>query len=480
MWPVADGPPLQPEPDPLRSIVLPQAAGAVLPAWGSETREVRLGRLSKKARGLLDVPGVYLMRDADGSIIYVGKAARLPDRVASYFVASAELGFKKQGLLDLVHDFDTVECETEWEALLTENRLVKDIKPSPRFNVRLKDDKSFPYLIVTGGEDFPRVYVSRDPSDPLARAGKVYGPFTNAGALREAVQILQRVFKFRTCSLDIVADDPKNRLFRPCILAAIKQCTAPCAAHISKELYAEDIERFKKSIDSKRSVMLREMKTEMAAAAGAMQFERAAALRDQMQALSRLEDRATVSDGYQPETEISYIDPLKGCKSLAETLGLGSPVRCIEAFDIAHLAGGETVASKVCFVDGRPFKDEYRRFKIRTVTNYDYAAMREVISRRFREAGAGHELFPDVILIDGGIGQLGAAMEAFATLPQQPPMVISLAKKEEILYIHGREGGVKLSRTNAGLRMCQAIRDEAHRFAQAYHHLLRKKKTLGE
>jgi excinuclease ABC subunit C len=460
--------------------LLPRLPSALLPKWGSESRGARLARLNEKARGLKDVPGVYLMRDSDGAIIYVGKAARLPDRVASYFVPSADLGPKKQGMLDIVHDFDIIECETEWEALLTENRIVKDIKPAPRFNVRLKDDKTFPYLVITGGEDFPRVYVTRNPTDPLARAGKIYGPFASAGSLRDAVTFMQRVFKFRTCSLDIVQDDPKNKVFRPCILAAINQCTAPCAARIDKAAYGGDIDRFKRFLDSKRSVMLREMRQEMQEAAKAMQFEKAAALRDQIQSLERLDERASISDGYQPETEIAYIDPLKGCRSLADTLGLSEPVRCIEAFDIAHLAGGETVASKVCFVDGRPFKDEYRRFKIRTVTNDDFASMREVISRRFREAGQGHELFPDVILIDGGIGQLGAALEAFASLPVQPPMVISLAKKEELIYIQGRSEPVKLSRNNAGLRMCQAIRDEAHRFAQAYHHILRRKKTLGE
>ena len=426
------------------------------------------------------------MRDADSTVIYVGKALLLPDRVASYFVPSADLGFKKHGMLDLVHDFDIIPCETEWEALLTENRLVKDIKPAPRFNVRLKDDKSYPYLVITGGEDFPRIYVSRNPTDPLARAGKVYGPFANAGALREAVNILQRVFKFRTCSLDIVADDPKNRYFRPCILAAINQCTAPCAGRIAMEPYALDIERFKRTLEGKRSAMLRELTAEMTEFAAAKKFEQAAALRDQINALRSLANRASISDGYQPETEISYQDPLKGCRSLAETLGLPEPVRCIEAFDIAHLAGQETVASKVCFVDGRPFKEEYRRFRIHTVGNDDFASMREVLSRRYREAGAGHELFPDVVLIDGGIGQLSAAMEAFSSLGRQPPMVISLAKKEEIIYVHGRTMSdgqlepIKLSRNNFGLRMCQAIRDEAHRFAQAYHHVLRKKKTMED
>ncbi|RMH13118.1 MAG: excinuclease ABC subunit UvrC, partial [Planctomycetota bacterium] len=171
-----------------------------------------------------------------------------------------------------------------------------------------------------------------------------------------------------------------------------------------------------------------------------------------------------------------------GLRSLQKTLGLDSPIRCMEGIDIAHLAGGETVGSKVCFVDGRPFKNEYRRYRIASVAggNDDYASIREVISRRYREAGAGHELYPDVILIDGGLGQLHAALEAFDALNVRPPMVISLAKKEELIYVQQRSEPVRLSRNNAGLRLCQQVRDEAHRFAQHYHHVLRRKKTLGE
>jgi excinuclease ABC subunit C len=157
-------------------------------------------------------------------------------------------------------------------------------------------------------------------------------------------------------------------------------------------------------------------------------------------------------------------------------------IRCMEAIDIAHLQGGETVGSKVCFVDGRPLKNEYRRYRIKSVEggNDDYASIREVVSRRYREAGEGHELYPDIILIDGGLGQLHAALEAFQTLNVRPPMVISLAKKEELIYVQERAEPIRLSREHAGLRLCQAIRDEAHRFAQHYHHVLRRKKTLEE
>lgn len=446
-------------------------------------RRPKLDELLEKARHLPREPGVYLMKDAAGRVIYVGKATRLRDRVTSYFVPSAASGGlgspKKQPMLDVVEDFDVVPCEGEWEALLTENRLIKDIHP--RFNERLTDGKSFPYLVITIKDDFPGVYITRDLTDPDFRGAKIIGPFTSVYALRESIQLLQRVFKFRTCHLDIREDDQTRQYFRPCILYPIKQCTGPCAARIDKGAYREDINRFIRFIESKRSVMLRELRQEMQAASEAQQYERAAVLRDQMQAIEKLDERGKRSQQWQPETEVFAADPRKGLESLAKTLGLSEPIRCIEAIDIAHLQGGETVGSKVCFVDGRPLKNEYRRYRIKTASpGDDYMAIREVVSRRYRDAGEGHELYPDVILIDGGLGQLHAAMEAFDQLDVKPPMVISLAKKEELLYTQTRHEPIRLGRENRGLRLCQAIRDEAHRFAQHYHHILRRKKTLGE
>lgn len=448
------------------------------PPWGIEDDSARLARLLRKARDLPPRPGVYLMKDHKGVVVYVGKANNLPDRVASYFIASTDLGPKKQPMLGVVHDIDILPCDTEWEALLAENRLIKDIKP--RFNSRQMDDKSFPYLAVTQREDFPRVLITRSPGDPEFKGARVFGPFTKSAALRESIELLQRVFKFRTCKLDIIDGDEKNKSFRPCLLHAINQCTAPCAAKITKDAYREDTNRFVRSFDTKYTVLMKELTQEMIAASAAMEYEKAASLRDQVKALDKLKERSTRAEGWQPETEISYVEPEKGLKSLQKTLGMEEPIRCIEGIDIAHLMGGETVGSKVCFVDGRPFKGEYRRYKIQSAANDDYTSIREVVSRRYREAGEGHELFPDVILIDGGLGQLHAAMEAFDQLPAKPPMVISLAKKEELLYTHARREPIRLGRENLGLKLCQAIRDEAHRFAQHYHHVLRRKKTLGE
>ena len=448
----------------------------------SEPGTDRLQRLAEKAKGLPKTPGVYLMKDGGGTVLYVGKAASLRNRVKSYFVSSADLGAKKQPMLDLVEDFDVLECEGEWEALLLESRLIKDTRP--RFNERLTDDKTYPYLAVTMADDFPGVYITRTPMDRAFKRARIYGPFTSVYALREAVQLLQRVFKYRTCTLEIIDGDPKNEHFRPCLLHAIDQCTAPCANKVSKPAYRDDIDRFLRFLGSKRSVMLRELRAEMEQAAGELAYEKAATLRDQIGAIEKLDEREkrgrSLEYDWQPEVTTFAADPTAGLRSLQRTLGVDTALRCLEAIDIAHLGGGETVGSKVCFIDGRPFKDGYRRYRIRSTDNDDYLAVREVVSRRYREAGKGHELFPDVILIDGGLGQLHAALEAFDQLPVLPPMVISLAKKEELIYVQKRREPVRLGRENPGLKLCQAMRDEAHRFARHYHHILRRKRVLEE
>lgn len=447
-----------------------------------QERGERIEQLANQARELPRRPGVYLFKDETGTVLYVGKAGSLRDRVGSYFVRSADIGPKKQPMLDQIAEIDTIDCEGEWEALLTESRLIKDIRP--RFNSLLTDDKTFPYLVITIREEFPGVFITREPRDERYRGARVFGPFTSVTALRESVQMLQRVFKYRTCTLDIRSDDPKNRFFRPCILHPIEQCTAPCANKISSEEYREDIQRFIRFLTSKRSVMLRELRAEMKAASEKREYEKAARLRDQISAIQKLDDRAKQSRDdkreWQPEVTVFASDPATALRSLQRTIGLDDPIRCIEAIDIAHLQGGETVGSKVCFIDGRPFKDAYRRYRIRNATNDDYMAIREVVSRRYREAGEGNELYPEVILIDGGLGQLHAALEAFDQLDHKPPMVIALAKKEELIYVQQRAEPIRLSRQNPGLKLCQAMRDEAHRFAQLYHHILRRKELLEE
>jgi excinuclease ABC subunit C len=423
-------------------------------------------------------PGVYLMKDGEGRVLYVGKAKDLRSRVSSYFQPSSDL-LSTRGpdicrMVAKVADIDFLECDSEVDAMLKEARLIKDVQPP--HNVLLKDDKTFPYIEITTGDDFPGVFVTRT---PRLKGSKLYGPFPSVTAIRDAVNAMQKVFKFRTCELDIRDGDESRRFFRPCLLHAIKQCTAPCADLISKEEYRKDITRLRRFLASRRSVALRQLNRDMEAASKEHRFEDAAKLRDQIKALQSLDLSGDVNEDVQPE--VFYIDPRKGLEKLAELLELEAPPRSMECVDIAHLQGEETVGALICFIDGRPFKNGYRRFQIKTVDGIDdYAAIREVITRRYRFAADGEELYPDVIVIDGGLGQLHAGLEAFGEMNLRPPMVISLAKREEEVYIQAKSAPIRLSRNNEALRLLQQMRDEAHRFAQHYHHILRKKKTFDD
>lgn len=436
----------------------------------------RIQKLNDKAKCLPRAPGVYLMKDDKGRVIYVGKSASLRDRVCSYFQASTRLEHKKAGLLELVVDFEVIQTDSEVEALLAENRLIKDIQP--RYNASLRDDKTYPYLMITTGEDFPGVYITRQ---PRTSGVKLYGPFTSVYALKEAVTLLQKAFKFRTCHLEIEEGDDRRRFFRPCLLYPIKQCTAPCGAKVSKEAYREDIARLIRFLDGDKKSVVRSLEKEMIGASKDMDFEKAAKLRDEIKALNALGARGKKTDQeyWQPESFVS--NPREGLAALQDVLGLPESPRIVEAIDIAHLQGGEMVGSKVTFIDGVPFKDGYRRYKIKHGQgNNDYLSIQEVVSRRYREAGTNNELYPDVILIDGGLGQLHAAMDVFKQMDVKPPMVISLAKKEELVYVQAKTEPVRLARNNLGLKLLQYARDEAHRFAQHYHHILRRKTTLEE
>ncbi|MGB2988166.1 MAG: excinuclease ABC subunit UvrC [Phycisphaerae bacterium] len=438
--------------------------------------ENRLETIRERVAAFPKTPGVYLMKDAEGRVLYVGKAKDLRSRVGSYFQPSADL-LNTRGpdicrMIEKVVDVDFLKCDSEVDALLKEARLIKDIQPP--HNAQLKDGKTFPYIEITTKDDFPGVYVTRT---PRLKGSKLYGPFLSPGSVRDAVNALQKVFKYRTCELEIRDEDESRRFFRPCLLHAINQCTAPCADLITKEEYRKDIDRLKKFMASKRSLLLRQMTREMEQASEEQRFENAAKLRDRIKAIQSLDLSGDVHEDVQPE--VFYIDPKKGLEKLADLLGLETPPRSMECIDIAHLQGAEMVGALICFIDGKPFKSGYRRFKIGTVEGVDdYAAIREVITRRYRYAAEGEELYPDVILIDGGLGQLHAGLEAFSGMNLRPPMVISLAKREEEIYIQARTAPVRLSRNNEALRLLQSMRDEAHRFAQHYHHVLRKKKTF--
>jgi excinuclease ABC subunit C len=433
---------------------------------------------AEKVKQFPAAPGVYLMKDAQGRVIYVGKAKNLRNRAGHYFTKAAAEDHRTRDLVPLIADIDFLPAESEVDALLMEARLVKDVQP--RFNVELKDDKTFPYLQIRLREEFPRVEFTRT---PRRRGVKLYGPFTSAKSLRHAMRVLQRLFKFRTCSLDIREDEERWRWFRPCLLHNINQCTAPCNFRVTREQYRKQIRALRLVMEGKKDRLLKEMERDMQEASAALQFERAARLRDDIAALKDLGRRGEVSRDVQPE--VFPIEPKKGLVGLRKVLGLEQTPRTIEGIDIAHLGGDDMVASLVAFIDGLPFKPGYRRYRIKTVQGIDdFASIREVVSRRFRNAsqarsaneGEEGSVFPDVLLIDGGKGQLNAALEAFDLLGVRPPCLISLAKREEEIYRPGEAEPLRLSRHSAALRLLQYVRDEAHRFAQHYHHILRRKR----
>lgn len=427
-----------------------------------------------KVKSFPTTPGVYLMKDALGRVIYIGKAVNLRSRASSYFSKPALTDIRTRDLVPEICDLDFISTDSEVDALLLEARLVKDVQP--RFNTELKDDKTFPYLQIFVREPFPRVEFTRK---PRPRGTKLYGPFTNARKLRGAIAVLQQIFRFRTCTLEIKPDDDSWRWFRPCLLASIQQCTAPCNLRVTKDEYRRDIRRLMLFLDGKKDSLFAELRQEMATAAQELKFEKAARLRDQITALENLNLRGDLREHAQPE--VFQIDPKRGVRGLQKIFELPEPPRRIEGMDIAHLQGGETVASCVQFIDGLPFKPGYKRFKIRTVDGVDdFASMREVVSRRFRRLEQEGESFPDLLLIDGGKGQLSSAMAAFEGTGIKPPFVISLAKREEEVYLPGQSDPKLLSRHSFALRLLQYVRDEAHRFAQQYHHLLRKKTTFDD
>jgi excinuclease ABC subunit C len=453
--------------------------------------------IREKIKHFPNGPGLYFMKGSKDKVLYIGKANNLRSRAASYFQQAADLtvsrGPKITEMLGKVKTVDFLETSNEVETTLAEARLIKDIRPP--YNTDLVDDKTFPYLEITAGQDFPGVYITRK---PYPQGSRLFGPFAGAKDLRGVLVILQKIFKFRTCRLDIKKDDQKRRFFRPCILYSIKQCTAPCAAKIEKAEYKKIISDLVKFLKSKRSTILRQLKKQMAEAADALAYEKAAMFRDRIRLIERLDRRGTPDEDVQPE--VFAADPTEALEKLQNLLKSPEPVRIIEGIDVANIAGTEAVGSLVKFIDGRPFKSGYRRFRIKTVKGIDdYAMIAEVVKRRYKYALRGEELWPDLVLIDGGLGHLHAAeaalRELYATEGKEilshrehrghreftkNLRVAAIAKREEEIYLQGSLLPLKLPRHSPVLKLLQYVRDEAHRFAQHYFHILRSKKLIGE
>ena len=478
--PRADEPAPVERPDGLRldenaSEPLPEAQNGWTPPSDAERQKIvhDYAAASEKSRTFPLSPGVYLMKDASDRVIYIGKAKCLRHRTRSYFLTAALVDPRTGPMVREIRDIDFLEAESEVDAILMEARLIKDIQP--KYNRDLKDDKSFPYLQVTVREDFPRVEITRSPK---TRGVRLFGPFPSASHLRGAFVALQKIFRFRSCGLPLREGDERMEHYRPCILASIGQCSAPCARRIEMEEYRKNIRRLCEFLTGQRRKLIGDMAYEMRLAAEDRRYETAAELRDQLAALESLKERGKVDVHLQPE--VFQIDPQRGVRGLQKIFHLDQPPRIIEGIDIAHLSGKQTVASLVRFLDGQPFKSGYRRYKIRSVEGVDdFASIAETVARRFGRADPENSP-PDILLIDGGKGQLHAALAALTNAPSRPKLLISLAKREEEVFLPDRAEPLRLSRHSWALRLLQYVRDESHRFAQHYHHILRRKSTFGD
>lgn len=427
--------------------------------------------LMDQIANLPDEPGVYLFKDSEQRVIYVGKAKRLRRRVAQYVQGKRGHSAFTSRIAYEAHEVEGIETGSEVEALLVENRLIKELQP--RLNVKLKDDKEYPLIAITKDE-FPRVFCTRDRT--LEKTDYV-GPFTSAKDLYRAYNFLMRVFRFRACDLDLREGDPGRASFRPCLNWHIKRCSAPCTLKINGDEYRADIKALRDFLAGrKRGSVITDLTARMKSAAGSLRFEDAARLRDQIRAMERLRERGSLRD-YE-DGAAPAVDHVAGLTSLQQVLGLANLPRVIDGFDIAHLQGTHVVASCVHFVGGVPDKDGYRRFKVQGVDgdpgNNDFAAMQEIVGRRLRRLQDEGQPLPDLLLIDGGHGQVAAALEACRIEGVVPPCLIGLAKAEEtIICTDGR--AIQLSKRDPGLRLLMYVRDEAHRFCRRYFHLLQRK-----
>lgn len=505
--------------------------------------------IRKKLSALPHKPGVYLMKDRFGTVIYVGKARDLRKRVTTYFQPSRRLGWdlKFNALCDAIHDFDVHIVRSEPESLLLEGKLIKEFHP--RYNVSFRDDKRFLLLKVNLNDPIPRFTLTRLKQDDGAR---YFGPFPNAGALRTTLALVRRQFHLRGCR----PLTPTERDYRHCLYAHLKYCTAPCIGNVTREQYLEQVNAACDFIAGQCAEMQEQLEGEMKKAAGNQDFERAAELRDLITDLKRT-TRKTEKFERVPYSLPLAIDPERDLTELGEALRLPAPPQRIEGFDISNISGTFAVASMVRFRNGRPDRANYRRFKIKTVEGQDdFASMAEVVRRRYarllkegntvaqasrlpseskasdsggrrdacatvdggspipqalqelvddvsaaarrkgpmkaqtdasaaavREHRAPGDLIdkaapnlPDLILIDGGKGQLSAACKELEKLGLSHIPVIGLAKEFEEIYRPGEKEPLRLSHDSGALKLLQRVRDESHRFANTYNAQLRLKR----
>ncbi|MBM3255375.1 MAG: excinuclease ABC subunit UvrC [Candidatus Omnitrophica bacterium] len=408
--------------------------------------------LKDKIENLPESPGVYIFKDSQAAIIYIGKAKDLKKRVQTYF--SRQLNSKTQAMVGKVADMEHRLTPTEAQAQILESFLIK--RYQPQYNISLKDDKSFPWIKISN-EEFPLVSICRrkkiDPDDQAT----YFGPYTNVDLLRQAFKLMRRIFAFRSC---------KTMPKEPCLYYRLKLCPAPCNAKIDTQHYKEIIYQIRMFLDYKYEELLDILSRRMKEAAAESRFEEAAKIRDQINALGAI---GNSSGGAVSLNELEDLKSLAGLPNL--------PYR-IEAFDVSNIQGKSASGSMVSFYKGRPEKGSYRRFRIKSVSGIDdYKMIAEVVSRRYFRLSQERLKPPDLILIDGGRQHLLVALKELEKLKLNIPL-ISIAKDKENIYTKDRDYPLKLGADTPALNLIRRVRDEAHRFAISYHRLLRKKKFL--
>ena len=423
--------------------------------------------LKEKVRRLPEKPGVYLMKDRLGRIIYVGKAKSLKKRVSSYFQPSRPLSTlqpKIRALIDLIADFDTIEVKSEPEALLLEGRLIKQWRP--RYNTDFTDDKRFLLVRVDQQEEMPRFRLTRIRKDDRSR---YFGPFAHSGLLRKTLGQMRRQYGI------MLGDSSPTRLpdGRWQLYDDVRQELYGFPNEVTTEQYRRRVDDACSFLEGKSREWLETLRHEMLTAAEKQEFEKAAELRDVVFALEKTlaKTRRFERERPLPGTHTAAVEALQ------VALALPKAPEHMECFDISHISGTFVVASMVHFTGGRPDKNNYRRFQIKSfVGNDDFRAMEEVVGRRYRRVSEEGRPMPDLVVIDGGRGQIGAALKAFVALGLTPPSLIGLAKKHETIIFPDERAPLNLPLTHPGLQLLQRLRDEAHRFANTYNAKLRSKK----
>ncbi len=423
--------------------------------------------VKEKVRRLSDKPGVYLMKDRLGRIIYVGKAKSLKKRVSSYFQPSRPLSTlhpKIRALIDLIADFDTIEVKSEPEALLLEGRLIKQWKP--RYNTDFTDDKRFLLVRVDLREELPKFRLTRFKKDDASR---YFGPFAHSGLLRKTLAQMRRQYGI------LLGDASPQRLpdGRWQLYNDVRQELYGFPNEVTAEHYRHRVDDACAFLEGKSREWLETLRAEMSVAAEKQEFEKAAELRDVVLALEKTLAKTRRFEREQPLLlrDDAAVDALQAA------LALDQRPEHLECFDISHISGTYVVASMVHFAHGRPDKNNYRRFQIKSfIGNDDFRAMEEVVGRRYRRLHEEQKPFPNLIVIDGGRGQVGAALKAFVALGLPPPPLIGLAKKHETVIFSDERPPLNLPLNHPGLQLLQRLRDEAHRFANTYNAKLRSKK----